>query len=157
METIDSATYQRLLAREKQKEAADAATKKTRRKPRHLESCLQRQCVTTFRFYYPQYRLLLFAVPNGGHRSAIEASIMQAEGVTPGVADLLLLVARGQHHGLCIEMKTDSKKSGQSDKQREWQAAVEAAGYKYVVVRSLPEFERLVQDYLDEEGRGCVK
>ena len=113
METIDSETYRRLLAREKQKEKADGAIhgERTRRKPRHLESQLQRICVNLFRCKYPQYKVLLFAVPNGGHRDATEAKIMMVEGVTPGVSDLLLLVPRGQYHGLCIEMKTMSNKS----------------------------------------------
>ena len=32
---------------------------------------------------------MLFAVPNGGGRSRIEAGIMKAEGVTAGVSDLI--------------------------------------------------------------------
>lgn len=68
-----------------------------------------------------QYRSLaklLFAVPNGGSRSKVEAAIMQGEGVTPGVSDLILLVARGNYNGLCIEMKTESRGSRQSDNQK---------------------------------------
>ena len=52
---------------------------------------------------------LVFAVPNGGGRSVVEASIMKAEGVTAGVADLLLLEARGGWGCLCLEMKTKKK------------------------------------------------
>lgn len=151
METIDSATYQRLLAREKRKEAADTKGRGVRRKPRHLESELQRRCVTRFRLEHPELKLLLFAVPNGGHRSAAEAVIMQAEGVTPGVSDLLLLVPRGDYHGLCIEMKIESKKSGQTEDQVKWQKAVESQGFKYIVARTDDSFCNGVNEYLKGE------
>lgn len=151
METIDSETYRRLLAREKQKEKADGCIhgERTRRKPRHLESQLQQACVKLFRCKYPQYRVLLFAVPNGGHRNATEAKIMMIEGVTPGVSDLLLLVPRGQYHGLCIEMKIESNKSGQTIDQWSWQQAVESQGYKYIVCRNSEVFEKEIDDYMN--------
>ena len=60
---------------------------KVLRSPRHLESQLQRQCVAWFRLQYPKHARLLFAVPNGGGRSRIEAAIMKAEGVTAGVSE----------------------------------------------------------------------
>lgn len=98
-----------------------------------------------------QYRALaklLFAVPNGGGRSKVEAAIMQGEGVTPGVSDLILLVARGGYNGLCIEMKTEAKSSKQSENQEAWQKLVEAQGYKYVVCRSLEQFRSVINEYL---------
>lgn len=52
-------------------------------------------CVSWFRLKYPAIGKLLFAVPNGGARSRTEAAIMKAEGVTAGVADLILLIGRG--------------------------------------------------------------
>ena len=53
---------------------------------KHNESTQQTKCVKWFRTYYPDY--VLFAVPNGGNRSAITGAILKAEGVMPGVADL---------------------------------------------------------------------
>ena len=85
--TLPLDAYQRLLAQQEQ------AAKRSR--PRHQESDLQRSCVAWFRETYPAHALMLFAVPNGGGRSRIEASIMKGEGVTAGVADLILLEARG--------------------------------------------------------------
>ena len=116
----------------------------------HEESALQRQCVAWFRIQYPKYALNLFAVGNGGVRSAKEAAIMKGEGVTAGVSDLILLLPSGdgKYHGLCIEMKTTDKNSGQTDKQIEWQQAVERAGYKYVVCRTFEEFQKIIIDYL---------
>ena len=114
----------------------------------HEESELQRQCVTWFRLQYPSRALVLFAVPNGGGRSPVEAAIMKAEGVTAGVADLILLEARGNYGALCIEMKTPHKSSRQNPNQKIWQEAAEKAGNAYVVVRSLDAFQSVVRDYL---------
>lgn len=45
-------------------------------------------------------------------------------------------------------MKTD--KGRQSEAQREWQRLIEADGYKYVVARSIEDFIKVVNDYLNE-------
>jgi hypothetical protein len=87
-----------------------------------------------------------FAVPNGGYRSAAEASIMNGEGVTAGVADTLLLVPRKEHHGMCIEFKVG--KNDLTPHQQEFKKQMEKYGYKYVVCRSFDEFEREVNYYL---------
>lgn len=127
---------------------------------RHAESQIQQACVFWFRRQYPKLALNLFAVPNGGSRSAVEAQIMKGEGVTAGVADVLLLVPSGRYHGLCIEFKrqaykaVDGKlklaKTYQRSDQKIWQAAVESVGYKYVVVRSLEEFIKLINNYFND-------
>lgn len=65
----------------------------------------------------PELRLL-FAVPNGGKRDAIEAAKLKRAGVKPGVPDMLLPVARGGYIGLAIEMKTWPNKP--TDLQAEW-------------------------------------
>lgn len=114
----------------------------------HNESLIQKQCVTWFRLQYADIALLLFAVPNGGGRSRIEAAIMKGEGVTAGVADLLLLHPNSDHHGLCIEMKT--AKGKQQDSQKRFQRKVEAYGYRYEIVRSLDEFMNVIRDYLSK-------
>ena len=96
--------------------------------------------------------MMLFAVPNGGGRSRIEASIMKGEGVTAGVADLILLEARGGYGSLCIEMKTGDKSSKQRPSQKAWQEAAEKAGNKYAVVRTFEAFRELVTDYMRQES-----
>ena len=122
--------------------------KALRHSPRDLEHRLQCACVRWFRLAYPQHHHNLFAVPNGGYRTPATAAKIKAEGALPGVSDLILLIARGDYHGLLIEMKTD--KGRQSEAQREWQRLIEADGYKYVVVRSIEEFIKVVTDYLNE-------
>ena len=122
-----------------------AANRRTRT---HEESQLQKDCVTWFRLQYPSRALILFAVPNGGGRSPIEAAIMKAEGVVAGVADLILLEARGNYGSLCIEMKTRSSKSRQSPNQKIWQEATQKAGNAYVVIRSFEDFQAVIRQYL---------
>ncbi len=119
---------------------------------RHLESDIQIACVRWFRYRHPSVAPLLFAVPNGGARNAVTASILKAEGVVAGVADLLLLVPSGGWHGLAIEMKTPTGR--QSESQRAWQRAVEGQGYRYAVCRSVEGFITTVEGYLaDGKGR----
>jgi len=65
-----------------------------------------------------------------------------------GVADLILLEARGNYGALCIEMKTPRKSSRQNPNQKLWQAATEKAGNAYVVVRTFEAFQDIIRDYL---------
>lgn len=120
------------------------------------EHNLQVACVRWFSLQYPSLAPLLFAVPNGGARSKATAGKLKAEGVVPGVADLILLVPQNLHqhdeyeaetyHALCIEMKTP--KGRQSPEQGLWQLKVEEQGYRYVVVRSFDEFKETIENYL---------
>lgn len=143
--------YRRLL--ERQERNARRTTS------RHEESALQRSCVAWFRAQYPEHAPMLFAVPNGGGRSRTEAAIMKGEGVTAGVADLILLEARGGWGALCIEMKIRSKSSRQRPSQKAWQEAAERAGNRYVVIRSLEAFMAVVREYmgLPPIGRVVIK
>lgn len=111
------------------------------------ESHIQQACVRWFRYQFPDVRNMLFAVPNGGRRSRIEAAIMQGEGVTAGVSDLILLVPRGGYGALCIEMKDEKGKL--SEKQKQWLADSEKAGNKCAVCRCLDEFMKVVNEYLN--------
>jgi hypothetical protein len=69
--------------------------------------------------------------------------------VVAGVADLILLVPSRGYSSLCIEMKTGSKSSRQSDNQKLWQVAAEKAGNKYVICRNFPDFEHEIKDYIN--------
>lgn len=115
---------------------------------RHIESEIQKHCIMWFRLRYPHLAKVIFAVPNGGHRNAREAAIMKAEGVTPGVADVILLVSRGGFNSLCIEFKTE--KGRQTKLQKEWQEQAEKHGNKYVVCRSFFDFSKTIKEYFRE-------
>ena len=110
------------------------------------EHNIQVACVRWFNLQWPEYRGLLFAVPNGGARSKATAGKLKAEGVVAGVADLILLVPKQWAFALCIEMKTS--KGRQSPEQKGWMEMVEAHGYRYRVCHSLDEFMAVVNGYL---------
>lgn len=117
------------------------------RSPEHNLQCA---CVRWFGVQYPRLRLRLFAVPNGGQRNAAVAARLKAEGVLPGVSDLILLVPRSGYGALCIEMKTVSKSSRQSPRQKEWEADITRGGeYRYAVCRNVDEFIETVNGYLN--------
>ena len=113
---------------------------------RQREAQLQKACVAWFRLAHSRHARLLFAVPNGGTRNIREAVNLKEQGVTPGVADLILLIPNRDHGALCIELKV--AKNVQTNYQKEFQEAAEAAGNKYVVCRDWPEFRDQVEAYL---------
>lgn len=122
---------------------------KKRKSPAHEEHDLQCACVNWFNLVHPNMRLNLFAVPNGGRRDKVTGARLKAEGVRPGVADLILLKQRHGYGALLIEMKTS--KGVLSQLQRIWRNHVSLDGYKYVVCRSVQDFIKEVNEYLDEE------
>lgn len=115
----------------------------------HEESKIQQACVRWFRYQYPE--LTLFAIPNGGKRGKVEAGIMKAEGVLAGVADLFLMHANKDYHGLFLEAKTSKGK--QSDSQIDFECAAYLENYDYAIFRSFEEFEKVVTDYLKHYDR----
>ena len=85
----------------------------------------------------------------GNHLQRVKQwNYLKSEGAVKGVSDLILLVARGEFNGLCIEMKTNKKSSKQSKEQKQFEAAVIEQGYAYVVPRSFDEFCSVVNGYL---------
>ena len=57
-------------------------------------------------------------------------------GVVPGVADMMYLSDTGL---IAIEFKTITGR--QSDVQKRWQETIEAAGYRYYIIRSFEQFK----------------
>lgn len=114
--------------------------------PPGSESDLQARCVAWFDKKYPGCTQLLFAIPNGGHRSKATAGILKAEGVRRGVADLFLAIPIMGMAGMFIEMKF--KKGKQSAEQVEFQKQVQGVGYKYVVCASEEHFQEIITTYL---------
>ena len=92
---------------------------------------------------------LMFHIPNGGTRSKSEAGRFRAEGVKAGVPDIFLPAARGEYHGLFIEMKR--RKNGRvSIDQATWLKALEKQGYKAVVCEGWEEARDEIEGYLKE-------
>lgn len=70
------------------------------------EDSLQRACCQLLDVYEAQGKLKYFAVPNGGKRSRIEASIMKGLGTKAGISDLVILITNGP--SLFVELKSDT-------------------------------------------------
>lgn len=120
-----------------------------RLKSKDEEHKLQSMCVKWFRYKHPELYPNLFAVPNGGKRDAITGARLKAEGALAGVSDLILLKSNRYYHALLIEMKTP--KGVLSDNQKWWSGKIATDGYKYVVCRSLEDFSREIERYLEAE------
>lgn len=120
-------------------------------KPRHRESAMQREIVATFDRIHGGLGVLhahlLFAIPNGGKRTRIEACILKGEGVRAGVPDLFLAVARGGYHGLFLELKTE--KGRISEAQLEMHARLAKQHYFVAVPRSVGEAVEIIGKYLN--------
>lgn len=119
----------------------------TRKRPSDEEHRIQTACVRWFNLTHKNLRGLLFAVPNGGRRDATTAAKLKAEGVVAGVSDLILLVPNKTHSVLLIEMKTPTGR--QSESQKRWQCSLHHT-YKYILCRSLDDFMREVNNYLND-------
>ena len=115
-----------------------ARTQKRKHKPRHIEESIQVSCVKWFRLQYPN--LVIFAVPNGGSRNLYEAKNMKESGTLAGVADLVIVGNGGKV--LFVEMKAGKNK--QEDSQVIFQQKVENLGHKYIICRSLEQFQKEV-------------
>ena len=104
----------------------------------------------TNKYEYPELNLL-YHVPNGGSRHKAEAGRLRAEGVKAGVPDLCLPVARGQYHGLYIELKR--QRGGRtSDHQSEWLDALSAQGYKAALCYGWEQAAGTIIEYLTGGG-----
>ena len=97
---------------------------------------------------YPELALM-YHIPNGGSRNAIEAHNLKLQGVKPGVPDICLPVARGQYHGLYIELKR--RKGGKvSQEQKEWLDALREQGYKAEIAWGWEDARNMIIEYLKE-------
>lgn len=106
------------------------------------EAQIQAACVTWLWNTCPQTRGLFFAVNNNSEHVA-RAINRKAVGLVAGVSDTIFLW-RGKAH--LIEFKTPTGR--QSAKQKEWQAKVEAQGFRYYIVRSLEDFQELIRELI---------
>ncbi len=86
--------------------------------------------VGRLRAFHPD--VLVYAVPNGGGRTGWDATRLKAEGVLPGVPDLVVAEPRGEYHGLYVEMKR-TKFGSVSSKQASVMNKLLARGYAVMV------------------------
>jgi hypothetical protein len=117
-----------------------------RKKPTQNEHQLQVACVKWFHANYSQYAEMLFAIPNGGQRNVIVASKLKAEGVKPGIPDLMLAVPLKGFNGLFIELKVG--KNTTSEHQVRMINNLRKQGYQCKVVYDLQQFMSATNEYL---------
>ncbi len=91
---------------------------------------------------------LLFAIPNGGVRNKVTGWKLKQEGVTRGIPDICLPVARGGYHGLWIELKNDEPKGVVSAEQAAWITALRAEGYCALVCFGWDQARESISEYL---------
>ena len=91
----------------------------------------QRELVSWFRKTYPD--VVIFAIPNGGARSASVAGRLKAEGVLPGVPDLFIPEWR-----IWVEMKR-TKGGSVSKDQKELHKYLASVGYCVIVAKGCEE------------------
>lgn len=71
---------------------------------------------------------------------------MKRQGVTSGIADVILLIPKNGYCSLCIEFKTSTGR--QSNEQKEFQRQAEACRSKYVIVRSVKQGIEEIKKYI---------
>lgn len=125
----------------------ETTPQKTEKQRKQEEAKLQAKCFRWCWNEHPETRRLLFHVENERSGSnMVDGARRVAMGLVAGVSDLILLMPRGEWHGLCIEMKTQEGR--QRDEQKLWQSIVEKQGYRYEIVRTEGGFKDLITEYL---------
>lgn len=111
------------------------------------EDRLQRSCIKYFDIKFSRYSKSLFAVPNGGKRSEIEAAIMVGLGVRKGVPDLFLCVFK---HIYVFELKAG--KNTLAPAQRDYRDHMREHAHEWHEIRSLDQFMEEVERIMLSHG-----
>lgn len=90
-----------------------------------------------------------YHVPNEGLRSASAGAKLKSVGLSPGVPDLCIPVARGGYHSLYIEMKAEGGKPTEAQARWIWRLREEGmcAWVCYGAENAIP----LIDRYLSEQ------
>lgn len=99
-----------------------------------------------FKWYHNSFCLkhhdpqnIIFSVPNESS-NVKEQMYKKSLGLIAGVSDLIVIT---QTEVIFVEVKTQTGR--QSKTQKEFQFKVEALGYKYLLVRSLEDFKKMIE------------
>lgn len=106
----------------------------------HIE---QVQFVQWFRLAYPQ--CFIFAIPNGEYRAMTVAKRLKAEGVVPGVPDLMILTPSGK--SIFVEMKRQ-KGGSLSAKQKDVINKIERLGFPVSVCKGALDAKKQIEEWL---------
>ena len=101
--------------------------------------------VTFVQWFEIQHKKVkIMAIPNGGKRNKITASLLKREGVKSGVPDLFV-----PQWLLWIEMKRQ-KGGSLSQAQREWKKYLEECGYTVLVTKGASDAISQVNHFLTQ-------
>lgn len=107
---------------------------------------IQVALVNWIKVNYPD--VLFTIAPNGMKLSIGSAVKLKRMGYSRGTPDLILLEPRSSHHGLFIELKTETGRL--SPEQKKWQEDLLARDYTAVVCRSFNEATTIIKGYLKQ-------
>jgi hypothetical protein len=121
------------------------------------EDILQRACVKWFKNQYPYLWRCLYMVKNDGFKKKIqnektgvwfspEANRDKLKALTPGIADLELMLPNKYYPTLYLELKTSV--GSQSQEQILFEFIAKATGKKYIIIRTLDNFIYEITDYM---------
>ena len=96
---------------------------------------------------------LFYHIPNEGKRSPAAAMKLKQEGLKAGVPDNFLPVARGEYHGLYIELKR-IRGGKVSPEQQQWIGDLNAQGYLAVVCKGWEEAAEVITKYMEMKNDG---
>ena len=108
--------------------------------------------VKWFDLTYPEYKGRLFAVPNGGFRHKATARKLSLEGVRKGVPDLFLPIPTPNHHGLFVELKSESGRP--TVEQKEWISYLNSEGYLAKICKGWVTASKVISEYLECSSNG---
>lgn len=102
------------------------------------EDRIQYDCYMWFHDTYPELRGLLCYNLNNS-RNKIQAMMDKGKGLQKGRADMVFY-----YKGVATMIELKILTGTQEPDQKIWQAKIEAAGFKYHLVRSLEEFQKII-------------
>lgn len=106
------------------------------------EDSFQSDCYLWFHNTYPQYRGRLCYNLNNS-RNKVRGMMDKSMGLQPGRSDMVLY---HNSHAYMIELKLPG--GTQSKEQKKWECTIKNAGFDYVIIRSLEEFQKYLQGIL---------
>ena len=107
------------------------------------EDVFQAHCFRWFWGTFPEYRYLLH-YNNNNSANKREGDRNKAKGIVSGVADLEFY-----RNGKLTFIELKLPKRYQSPEQKEFQAKVEAEGFRYEIVKTFEDFKKLMYELLE--------
>jgi hypothetical protein len=136
------------MARARAKEPGGTNPKLPRAKPKHREATEQRLFVHRVRIHPGTRDLPSCAIPNGGARSAREAALLKAEGMTAGAPDWMLFCPRGGAAGLALEFKSPTGAGRVSEAQKSFHNRLRQEQWQVHIVKTAEEAWSVLTTYL---------